>query len=55
MLPRPVVARWRTSLAAAAVVLVATACGHTEAGPPGGGDGDRAEQAVSWRLSARSR
>lgn len=30
MQPRPVVARWRTSLAAAAVVLVATACGHTE-------------------------
>jgi glucose/arabinose dehydrogenase len=31
MLPRPVVALWRTSAAAAAVVLLATACGHTEA------------------------
>jgi glucose/arabinose dehydrogenase len=28
------VARWRTSLAAAALVLVATACGHTEASQP---------------------
>jgi hypothetical protein len=28
------VARWRTSAAAAAVVLVATACGHTEAPQP---------------------
>ena len=31
---RRAVAQWRTSAAAAAVVLVATACGHTEASHP---------------------
>jgi hypothetical protein len=31
MLRRPAVARWRTSAVAGAVLLLATACGHTEA------------------------